>query len=48
MTGTSFISESVRHAVRLAACAPSIHNSQPWVFVVSKERIDLYADRRRC
>lgn len=47
MTGTSFISESVRHAVELAACAPSIHNSQPWVFVVSEERIDLYADRRR-
>jgi nitroreductase len=47
MTGTSFISESVRNAVDLARCAPSIHNSQPWVFVVSEERIDLYADRRR-
>ena len=47
MTGTSFISESVRHAVELAGCAPSIHNSQPWAFVVSEERIDLYADHRR-
>jgi nitroreductase len=47
MTGTSFISESVRHAVELAGCAPSIHNSQPWVFVLSEQRIDLYADRRR-
>jgi nitroreductase len=47
MTGTSFISESVRHAVELAGCAPSIHNSQPWVFVLSEQRIDLYADRRQ-
>jgi nitroreductase len=47
MTGTSFVSESVRHAVELARYAPSIHNSQPWVFVVSDQRIDLYADRRR-
>jgi nitroreductase len=47
MTGTSFISESVRHAVELAGWAPSIHNSQPWVFVVSEQSIDLYADRRR-
>ncbi|QGN33934.1 nitroreductase family protein [Microlunatus sp. Gsoil 973] len=34
-------------AIELAAHAPSIHNSQPWFFVVGQQRIDLYADRER-
>lgn len=47
MNGTQMINGSVRHAIELAGRAPSIHNTQPWTFVVSEETIELYADDRR-
>jgi nitroreductase len=33
--------------LRAAIAAPSIHNSQPWLFRPHDERIDVFADRRR-
>ena len=47
MIGTKAVHESVRHAIELAGRAPSIHNSQPWTFLVSDQRIDLYPNRER-
>lgn len=41
------IPQTLVEAIELAAHAPSIHNSQPWFFVVGPQRIDLYADRQR-
>lgn len=42
------LSQEVLHeAVDQAGRAPSLHNSQPWRFVVGKNRIDLYADYTR-
>lgn len=46
MNGTQAV-DGVRQAIELAGRAPSIHNSQPWTFVVSGQRIDLYADEKR-
>jgi nitroreductase len=36
--------ERVLHA---ATRAPSVHNTQPWLFVVAPSRIELYLDRER-
>ncbi|WP_321964576.1 Acg family FMN-binding oxidoreductase [Paraburkholderia sp. J7] len=38
---------ALRYAVRHATLAPSSHNSQPWRFVASRDRILLCADRLR-
>ena len=37
----------LRAAAEAAQIAPSIHNTQPWRFVVGAERLELWADRRR-
>ena len=34
-------------SVRSATAAPSLHNSQPWLFHIGDDRVDVYADRRR-
>ncbi len=34
-------------AVRFAVRAPSIHNTQPWRWVLARDGLSLYADRRR-
>ena len=39
--------EDVERAVALAARAPSIHNTQPWRFVLAADVLELWADRRR-
>lgn len=39
--------ETVRAALSLAVRAPSIHNSQPWLWRVGSETVHLYADSRR-
>lgn len=36
-----------QNAVRLAIRAPSIHNTQPWIWRANPSRIDLFADRSR-
>lgn len=37
----------VRHAAEQAALAPSIHNTQPWRFVVDARTLSILLDRRR-
>lgn len=41
------VREDGRLAVVAATMAPSVHNSQPWLFEVRDDGIDLYADERR-
>jgi hypothetical protein len=38
---------SLYHAAARATLAPSIHNSQPWRFVIRPDRLELYADPDR-
>ncbi len=38
---------SARRIVELACGAPSVHNTQPWLWRVGPTRIDLFADRSR-
>ncbi len=45
---TKELNQEVLHdAVKKAGRAPSLHNSQPWRFVVGTEQVDLYADYDR-
>ena len=37
----------VEHALLAATRAPSVHNTQPWRFVVAPEHIELHLDRER-
>lgn len=37
----------IETAVRLACRAPSLHNTQPWLWVSDGPRLDLYLDRNR-
>lgn len=39
--------QGLRNAVASAILAPSSHNSQPWLFALTHDGIELYADRRR-
>jgi nitroreductase len=39
--------ETVRSALLLATRAPSVHNSQPWRWVVGEHSLHLFADRNR-
>ena len=47
MTADAPTSEVIRDAVMLASRAPSLHNSQPWSWVVKGATLQLWADRRR-
>ena len=47
MTSTYAIQETFRRAVVRATLAPSIHNTQPWRFVLRPGVLDVYADRGR-
>lgn len=38
---------TLANCVRAAIAAPSIHNSQPWLFRIGDGSIDVWADRRR-
>jgi hypothetical protein len=38
---------SIDEILRLACRAPSVHNTQPWLWRVQENRVDLYADFRR-
>ena len=39
--------ETIEGCIRSATSAPSLHNSQPWLFRIGAGVIDVYADRRR-
>ena len=39
--------ETIRAALALAVRAPSIHNSQPWLWRVGEHTVHLYADAGR-
>ncbi len=47
MTRTMVNTQVVTNAIRLACRAPSLHNSQPWRWIVGKVAVDLFADYRR-
>jgi nitroreductase len=40
-------SQQLRDVVELATMAPSIHNTQPWRFVLHEDAVDVYADASR-
>ncbi|SNT53860.1 Nitroreductase family protein [Streptosporangium subroseum] len=44
---TEEITSAVRTAVETAGWAPSVHNTQPWSFVVDGDEIALRADSDR-
>jgi hypothetical protein len=46
-TSTYAVHETFRRAVVRATLAPSIHNTQPWRFVLRPGVVDVYADRDR-
>ena len=47
MPATMVNTEVIRNAVRLACRAPSLHNSQPWRWVVEGDTLQLFADPDR-
>jgi hypothetical protein len=47
MTTTRSISETLTSAVADAALAPSVHNTQPWRFVIEDGSLHLYSDPSR-
>lgn len=46
-TSAGSIGAVLRECLTAAAAAPSIHNTQPWLFGVRPGTVDVYADRRR-
>ena len=47
MTAVAIPADQVDYLIATAARAPSVHNTQPWRFYVSRYAIELYADPRR-
>ncbi|MEU2254968.1 Acg family FMN-binding oxidoreductase [Nocardia xishanensis] len=47
MTRTHPDQETLRAALALASRAPSVHNTQPWLWRVGHETVHLYADESR-
>ncbi|GAA4542201.1 Acg family FMN-binding oxidoreductase [Pseudonocardia xishanensis] len=41
------MARDLRHAVELALQAPSVHNTQPWLFRLSADEVELHADPAR-
>src|SRR3712207_3981119 len=41
------VTRALAGAVTVAGRAPSIHNTQPWRFVVDGDRLDLHPERSR-
>lgn len=44
---TGLLGDQLRFLVRYAVLAPSSHNTQPWLFRVGEDRIDLLCDESR-
>jgi hypothetical protein len=47
VTAVRATSEQLRHVVQAAGLAPSVHNTQPWVFVARPGHLELRADPQR-
>ncbi|OYN74489.1 Acg family FMN-binding oxidoreductase [Mycolicibacterium sphagni] len=47
MTRTTVETEIIAKAIHLACRAPSLHNSQPWRWVLGHAAVDLFADHER-
>ena len=47
MTRTTVDLEVITNAVLLACRAPSLHNSQPWRWIVGEGEVDLFCDHSR-
>ena len=47
MIRTAADTEIIAKAIRLACRAPSLHNSQPWRWIVGEGAVDLFADHER-
>lgn len=47
MTHATADTEVLSNAIRLACRAPSLHNSQPWQWIVTEGSVDLVADHGR-
>ncbi len=47
MTTVAIPADQVDYLIATAVRAPSVHNTQPWRFYVSRYAIELYADPRR-
>ena len=46
-TRTNGVTEVVEIAVSMATAAPSLHNSQPWLFRIAGPAVEVYADPSR-
>lgn len=47
MLDTASVSSTIKEAVRSACRAPSLHNSQPWQWVLDRGRLQLFLDSSR-
>jgi len=47
MTTVAIPADQAEYLIATAARAPSVHNTQPWRFYISRYAIELYADPRR-
>jgi nitroreductase len=47
MTSGNELGVVLRECLQAATAAPSVHNTQPWLFQVRPGGVDVYADRRR-
>jgi nitroreductase len=47
MSTSAIVGSELLSAVRVAVLAPSVHNTQPWKFGVTTDRVDVFADRSR-
>ena len=47
MSASVTVGAELLPVVEAATRAPSIHNTQPWMFAIADDRIDVFADRRR-
>jgi hypothetical protein len=41
------LAENARYLIATAGRAPSVHNSQPWQFLVTPQAVELWSDPRR-
>lgn len=47
MSDTTVSTEVIKNAVQLASRAPSLHNSQPWRWLVERNKVQLFLDKDR-